>query len=178
MPDPPLTLIRHGAPTAVPGVAASEWDLDPAGFDAVWALRERVAALVPAGAVWCCSPEPKAQQTAQLLTDAPVAVLPGLAEHRRDATWWPDFEERVAAAFARPEEPAAPGWEPLAVCQERVLATVAAARNDLAGTAPLVLVGHGTALCALEAGLSGRALHDPGVLARWRSLALPDVWQV
>lgn len=180
MSPPPLTLIRHGAPTVVRDVPAAQWELDPAGFDDVWALRAQVERRVPRDAVWCCSPEPKAQQTAQLLTDTPVAVLPGLGEQRRDATWWPDFPARVAAAFARPELAAGPGWEPLLDCQQRLLGTVAAARADLAegGRRPLVLVGHGTALCALEAGLRGLPLDDPAVIGRWRGLGLPDLWQV
>ncbi len=35
-------LVRHGRPLVVPGVPASQWELDPAAFDDVWALRDRL----------------------------------------------------------------------------------------------------------------------------------------
>ncbi len=43
-----LHLVRHGRPVQVRGVAAEHWELDPAGFDDVWALRDRL----PAGEAW------------------------------------------------------------------------------------------------------------------------------
>lgn len=39
-----------------PGRPATEWQLDSAYFDDVWAFRDRL----PAGAAWYSSPEPKA----------------------------------------------------------------------------------------------------------------------
>ncbi len=72
-----LHLVRHGRPLVDPLRSAAEWELDPAGFDDVWALRERL----PARAAWFCSPETKAQQTAQLLTDSDVGIVDELREH-------------------------------------------------------------------------------------------------
>ena len=37
-----LHLVRHGRPLVDPARPAHEWPLDPAGYDAVWALRERL----------------------------------------------------------------------------------------------------------------------------------------
>lgn len=34
-----LFLVRHGRPQIVAGVPAAEWELDPAAYDDVWALR-------------------------------------------------------------------------------------------------------------------------------------------
>jgi len=75
-----LHLVRHGRPLVVRGVPAAEWDLDPAAYDDVWALR--ASGRLPTRAAWFTSPEPKAIQTAQLLTDADVpAVRRVLAVH-------------------------------------------------------------------------------------------------
>ena len=59
-------LVRHGR------LLGDE--LDPAGFDDVWALRDRL----PQGAAWFCAPEPAAVATCQLLTEADAGILPGL----------------------------------------------------------------------------------------------------
>ena len=64
---------------------AHEWELDPAGYDDVWALRDR---LPQRGAAWFTSPEPKALATAQLLTDTEVGVVDGLREHGPRRTDW------------------------------------------------------------------------------------------
>jgi broad specificity phosphatase PhoE len=167
-----LHLVRHGLSAIDRSVPAHAWELDPAGYDAVWALRE--SGRIPDGAAWFTSPEPKAVQTAQLLTDAEVAVVEGLREHRRESTTWhDDFPDVVRRAFADPDRPAAPGWEPLALCRERVTAAVSgilAAHPDV----PVVLVGHGTAWTVLVAALSG----EPPDLARWASLGMPDLLSV
>lgn len=161
-----LHLVRHGRPLITPGVPAAEWDLDPATFDDVWALRERL----PARATWCTSPEPKAVQTAQLLTDAEVGVLPDLREHERTGEWLDDFPGAVRRAFDAPDRAAVPGWEPLSACRARV---VPAVRRVLAvhGDDDVVLVGHGTAWTVVVADLTGR----PPDLERWDALAMPDV---
>lgn len=49
-------------------------ELDPAGFDDVWALRDRL----PQAAVWFTAPEPAAVGTCQLLTEGDVGILAGL----------------------------------------------------------------------------------------------------
>jgi len=161
-----LFLVRHGRPLVVPGEPAATWDLDPAACDEVWALRDRL----PAGGVWASSPEPKAVQTAALLHDGEVAVVPALAEHRRGPALIEEFEGTVAGAFADPDTAAHPDWEPLAACRDRITAAVRALLDEHAGC-DLVLVGHGTAWTALVAELSGRA---PDV-DRWRSLRMPDL---
>lgn len=167
-----LHLVRHGRSLVDLARPAHEWDLDPAGFDDVWALRE--GGRLPQDATWFCSPEPKAVQTAQLLSDGDVAVVEGLREHRRDSTQWhDDFPAVVRRAFAEPDRAAAPGWEPLARCRERVVTAVRALREEHPA-GPLVLVGHGTAWTVLVSALTGR---EPD-LAAWERLAMPDVLTV
>jgi broad specificity phosphatase PhoE len=163
-----LHLVRHGRPLTVPGVPAAEWDLDPASYDDVWALR--ASGRLPHRAAWFTSPEPKAVQTAQLLTDAEVGVLPDLREHERSGEWVEDFAAAVRRAFAKPDMPAVDGWEPLDACRERVTRAVRRVL-DVHGDDDVVLVGHGTAWTLVVADLTGR----PPDLERWAGLGMPDL---
>ena len=162
-----LHLVRHGRPLLVEGVPAAQWDLDPASYDDVWALR--ASGRLPARAAWFSSPEPKAIQTAGLLTDGDVGVLPDLREHERSGEWVDDFPAAVRRAFAEPDMPAVEGWEPLAACRDRV--TRAVRRVLEVYDDDVVLVGHGTAWTLVVADLTG----EPPDLDRWQSLTMPDV---
>jgi broad specificity phosphatase PhoE len=167
-----IHLVRHGRPVVDRSRPASEWELDPAAYDDVWALR--TSGRLPERAAWFSSPEPKALATAELLTDGEVGVVEGLREHVRSSTEWvDDFADAVRRAFAVPDAVAVPGWEPLAACRDRVVAAVegiVAAYGD----SDVVLVGHATAWTVLAAALTGTAPD----LERWRSLAMPDVFSV
>lgn len=164
-----LHLVRHGRPLVDPATPARTWSLDPAAYDDVWALRERL----PHAAAWYTSPEPKAVETSQLLTDAAVGIVEDLREQSRGAAWVDDLPAAVRRAFEHPGTAAVPGWEPLAETRRRV---VAAVRPILAAHAgeDVVLVGHGTAWTALVAELTGA----PPDLDRWVSLRMPDVIRV
>lgn len=159
-------LVRHGRPLVDPCRPAAAWELDPEGFDDVWALRGRL----PSGATWFCSPEPKAVETAQLLTDGEVGILEGLAELRRPDAWDPAYEASVARAFARPDAPAAPGWESIADCRFRLRRAIAPVRRTLAGE-EVVLIGHGLAWTVLVADLAGAA----PTVEDWRGWTMPDL---
>lgn len=162
-----LHLVRHGRPLVDRSRPAHEWTLDPASYDDVWALRDRL----PATSAWYTSPEPKAVETTQLLTDAAVGIVDGLREHVRDSTdWHDDHEAVVRRAFDQPDRPAHPGWEPLTACRERVVRAVEPLLAAHAGE-DLVLVGHGTAWTVLAAALRDEAPD----LDRWAALGLPDV---
>ena len=164
-----LHLVRHGRPRIVRGVPPHAWELDPVGFDAVSRLRD--SGRLPRDAAWFSSPEPKAVQTAQLLTDGEVSVVEGLRELVRDSTTWhDDFASVVRRAFDDPDRPAAPGWEPLSRCRERVVTAVEGIWDAHRDT-PLALVGHGTAWTIVTAALTDTAPD----LERWRALAMPDV---
>ncbi|MFC6288476.1 histidine phosphatase family protein [Nocardioides sp. GCM10027113] len=164
-----LHLVRHGRPLVRTGVPAHDWELDPTGFDDVWALRE--SGRLPGNALWFCSPEPKATQTAQLLTEVEVGVVDGLREHVRDSTeWFDDFPGAVRRAFAVPAAAAYDGWEPIADCRARVVRAVSGIRSAHPDD-ELVLVGHGTAWTLLVSELTGR----PPDLSAWERLAMPDL---
>ena len=164
-----LFLVRHGRSAPRPGAPPHLWELDPAGFDDVWALRE--SGRLPARAAWFCSPEPKAIATAQLLTESDVGVLDDLREHvRLTGDRIDDFAGTVRRAFEHPGLPAYDGWEPLAECRDRVVTAVHRVLDVHAGE-DVVLVGHGTAWTVLVAALTG----TPPDLDRWESLGTPDL---
>ena len=165
-----LFLVRHGRPLIDRSRPAHQWELDPAAYDDIWALR--TSGRLPGHAAWFSSPEPKALDTAELLTDGQVGVVDALREHVRDSTEWiEDFDDAVRRAFAVPDAAAVPGWEPLAACRDRVVRAVdgilAACRDDDV----VVLVGHGTAWTVLAAALTAT---EPD-LDRWRALQMPDL---
>jgi broad specificity phosphatase PhoE len=167
-----LYLVRHGRPVIEPGLLPSAWELDPAHFDDIWALRE--SGRLPTDAAWFCSPEPKAVATAQLLTEHEVGIVDGLREQVREtADWIDDMETVVRRAFADPERSAHSGWEPIVRTRERVLiaarAIIEAHPND-----ELVLVGHGTAWTVLAAALTGVGPD----LDRRAALGMPDLIEV
>ena len=164
-----LHLVRHGRPLVDRSRPPAAWELDPSGFDDLWALRG--SGRLPAGAAWYCSPEPKAVQSAQLLHDGDIEVVEGLREHVRDTTEWvEDFAGVVRRAFERPDEAVHDGWEPLARCRERVTTAVRGLLADHPDQ-DLVLVGHGTAWTLVVAELTGA---DPD-LDRGERLGMPDL---
>ncbi|MGZ4473762.1 MAG: histidine phosphatase family protein [Nocardioidaceae bacterium] len=177
---PRLHLVWHGRPQVDPTRPPDEWALDPAGFDAIDALRHH--GRLPHHVPWFSSPERKALDTARRLTDGllsagDVTVVPELREHARGVTPWFDDVEQwralVGRVFEEPDRPALAGWEPLTATRDRV---VPAVRRLLAGHPgqELVLCGHGTAWTMLVAELTGR----PADLAAWAALRMPDHWVV
>ena len=164
-----LHLVRHGRSQPVPGSPPHRWELNPDGFDDIWALRE--SGRLPDRAAWFCSPEPKAVATAQLLTEGEVGIVDGLREHVREtADWIGDFRGTVARAFADPARPAYDGWEPLDECRYRVTRAVRGILSAHA-TGDVVLVGHGTAWTVLASELTG----TPPDLDRWSVMTMPDL---
>ena len=169
---PALWLVRHARSAVDPATPPHTWPLDPAGLPDLAALA--VSGRLPRGAVWFSSPEPKARETARGLTDAAVTVVDDLAEHRRGVHWFERPEEFGAAvrrAFADPDVPAVPEWEPLADARDRVVTAVQGIL-DAHPDDDVVLVGHGTAWTVLVSALTG-ARPD---LDAWAALRMPDVW--
>jgi broad specificity phosphatase PhoE len=162
-----LFLVRHGRPLIDRPRPAHEWELDPAAYDDIWALR--TSGRLPEDAVWFSSPEPKALGTAGLLFDGEVGVIDDLRELVR-TEWVDDLGPVMRRCFAEPELSPHPGWESLKACQDRVVRAVdsiLAAHQDT----DVVLVGHGTAWTALAAVLTGT---QPD-LDKWHALQMPDL---
>lgn len=169
MPARHVHLVRHGLPLIDTGAAASSWTLDPAGAGPVHELR--TSGRLPDRATWFSSPEPKAQETARLLTDGPVEVVDALREQvRLHVGWITDFDGVLAEAFARPDRPAYDGWEPLEATRRRSAAAVRELLREHP-TGDLVLVGHGTSLALVAAELTGTAVNPYAPAA----MGFPDV---
>lgn len=169
-----LHLVRHAPPLVERAAPASTWPLDPGRREAVEPLRR--SGVLPAGqASWYSSGEPKALETAVLLSGtADVAVVTGLGEAGRPAGWMDrtEFEDSVSRSFASPAEPARPGWEVLDDVRARLIRALDEVAAPAAGRGPgeVVLVGHGTAWTVLVAALTGAA---PDLVA-WRTMTMPD----
>ncbi|RLV48849.1 histidine phosphatase family protein [Nocardioides mangrovicus] len=162
-------LVRHGPPLIDHQTAASQWHLDPDGAEAVLELRR--SGRLPKRAAWFCSPEPKARETARLLTDGAVTVVDDLREQvRLHAGWIEDMDAVRRRAFEEPDSPAYEGWEPLAVTRRRATAAVRRLMRDHPQD-DLVIVGHGTCLSLLVAELTGST---PNASAP-EAMAMPDV---
>lgn len=162
-------LIRHAPPLQDPSRSPWEWSLAAQAAEAVSALRN--AGVLPDGARWVSSPEPKALETAALLSAGDVGVDDDLREARRSAEYVATdvFERRVLASFADPARSAAPLWEPLATTRSRIVRAAQRAVAAAAG-ADVVLVGHGTALTLLVAALTD----SPPDVEAWQRMRMPD----
>lgn len=165
-------LVRHGHPVVNHEHAASDWHLDPGAVGAVRSLAS--SARLPSRATWFSSPEPKARETARLLTGREVTVVPGLREQvRLHVGRIADFPAVLDAAFAQPQRPAYDGWEALDATRARAARTV----RDLLREHPrgdIVLVGHGTYLALVIEELTGAPADRSSVNA----MGMPDVMSI
>ena len=169
MPARHVHLVRHGLPLVDTDAAAASWALDPAGAGTIRELRR--SGRLPDRATWFSSPEPKARETARMLTGGPVEVVDALREQvRLHVGWIEDFDGVLAEAFAHPERPAYDGWEPLDATRRRAADAV---RNLMREhpTGDLVLVGHGTSLALVAAELTGTPVNPYAPAA----MGFPDV---
>lgn len=168
-----LHLVRHGRSAVVPDKPAAMWALADDAAVGVLALGQS-AALPGAHATWHCSPEPKAQQTAALLSPSGAGVVEGTHEAERPADWLSreEFTAAVRRSFAHPDEAAREGWEPLTEVGVRVASAAGAVINTARETdaTDVVLVGHGTAWTLLVSALIGEAPDLDG----WESMTMPD----
>ena len=158
-----LHLVRHGRPLSGSG-PRSEWPLDPANTNAVVRLRE--SDVIPKTAPWYSSPERRAVETAELLTDAEIDVDEALREQDRPDGWWDDFAYTVERGLRVPDEPTATGWETSDSVADRLMSFL----SRLPAERAVVLVGHGTAWIILVAVLTGA---QPDLTA-WRAMRFPD----
>lgn len=162
-----LHLVRHGFPLVDPSVPAHEWHLDQGRLQDIRALAE--SGVLPTDARWCSSDEPKAIETAEVLTGgADVERVPELREQYRPAGWVDAYAVRVHRSLVRPDEPAMEGWETADSTRARVADAVRALVKETDGN--LVLVGHGTAWTLTVAELTRTGVD----LAAWERMSLPD----
>jgi broad specificity phosphatase PhoE len=168
-----IVLVRHARPEVLSGHPPHEWPLSDQGIqDAV-----SIAAVLRAYefTTVASSPEPKALQTAQKIASAlviPVAIEPGLAEHRRDDDAYLDpenFERQIEKFFSTPEEVVF-GVESAAEALDRF-------RRGLNGmpiaSADVLAVTHARVISLYAASVTGTP-----AIEIWRQLRLPDVLEL
>lgn len=169
MSAPALILVRHGRPAIDPDTPPNTWPLCPEGAENCNKLAERIVAYKPTAVV--SSPEPKAQQTAEILAaklGLNVEVDAGLHEHKRQHMSFgseAEFRARIAKVFADPKTPS-PGGESAHEAAQRLAKALANHEG-----APLLAVTHGTVLSYYLAERLGLDAHD-----LWRSLHMPDAF--
>jgi broad specificity phosphatase PhoE len=166
-----LHLIRHGPPEVQRSVPPHEWRLSAAARDGMLALLE--SGVLPSGARWSSSPEPKAMETARFLADGPIVPVHGFREQIRPAGWLDseaDYRDAVRTAFEHPQSSALPGWEPLDRTRTRVTVALRHLVESSCPQSPLVAAGHGTAWTLLVSELTG----CPPDLDAWSRMLMPD----
>jgi broad specificity phosphatase PhoE len=166
-----LHLVRHGRPEVKPRVPPHEWRLSAEARDGLLALWE--SGVLPSGACWSSSPEPKALETARFLADGAIVTVHGFREQVRPAGWLDselDYRDAVRTAFDDPQSSALPGWEPLDRTRTRVAAAVRHLVDSSCPQSPLVATGHGTAWTLLVSELTA----CPPDLDAWRRMLMPD----
>ena len=182
--DRHLILVKHAAPTVIPGLPPARWRLSDEGRRGCAALAARLARVVEPGTI-AASDEPKARETAALLAaqlgfaDA-LRVERDLREHeRRPGDFFPDpaaFRAAVRDLFARPDdlvfgrETARAAGRRFAAAVGRILAE--SPRGDV------IIVAHGTVIAlfvAAQAGLAPFPLWESLQLPSYVVLALPDL---
>lgn len=162
-----LHLVRHAQSQITPDTPAREWNLAPEA--SMSDLRS--AGVLPERASWFSSPEPKARQSAALITSDQIEVLPALAEVGREGTLLSaeEFTAAVRGYLTDGHGPGAAVWEPRVDATLRIVDGALAAMEH--STEPAcVLVGHGTAFTLLVAALVGA----PPDAEAWATMAMPD----
>ena len=166
-----LILVRHARPVVDPNRGADEWELHPAGQDAL----ERLAALpLFAGAQRIVSStERKAIATAEAIrrhhTLPPLEQREALGELRKGSFVHGDHDAVMARLFEQPDQPVLEGWESGSDARQRFSTCL---EQLAAETEDLIVVTHGTVLSLYLAALRGQERVD---FAEWRSIGMPDV---
>jgi broad specificity phosphatase PhoE len=167
-----LILIRHSQSQTDSTRPASQWPLTEEGRRRCGPLADRLAAYAPSAIV--TSHERKAIETGVLLAarlGMQATLAEGLHEHQREHVGWlphPEFEQAVAAFFARPNE--------LVFGEEtagQAGARFEAAARDVIAAHPgqtVALVTHGTVMTLFVAAQAGLA-----ALPFWNSLGMPAI---
>lgn len=165
-----LILARHSLPEIEKDRPAHEWKLSDEGRSRAERLADDLARYRPAGLF--SSPEPKALETAQILSkrlDVPVSVVDGLHEHVRSQVPFlsrMEFETAVREFFERPDAPVF-GSETADAAHERFsksVLSILAGNED--GTA--MIVSHGTVMALFVSRLTGQP-----AFPLWSALGIP-----
>jgi broad specificity phosphatase PhoE len=167
-----LYLVRH-AHTQRSALPVEMWPLSELGLEQAHRLAE--LPFWPEVHIICSSIEPKALQTAQIVTERhslPIEPVYDLRELRRTGGPIPDYEAAVREVLENPLR-SYHGWEPAGEAQTRVMEAIERALIYHEGET-LAIVSHGLALTLYLAYLAG----TPPSFETWRSLGMASAIQV
>ena len=166
-----IYLIKHAAPLVHPGIPTDQWPISRGGKGKARELADQLATAEIVAVA--CSPEPKAEQTAQILASTlgvESQSFPGLHEHERrkvPVMATPEYISAMAQVFLHPdqlilgEETATQALQRFAGAYEQVLAQHSEGN--------LAIVSHGTVIALFIASIS----HE-NAFAIWRRMSLPS----
>ena len=166
-----LILVKHSLPEIVESIPARDWILSEQGKTRVPILVEQLRMYQPEIVV--SSVEPKAKQTAELVTDhlgLNMQVVENLHEHDRSQTIFlshPAFEAKVQDFFNRPDELVF-GSETANQAHQRFSTAVDLLRHQY-GNETIVIVAHGTVISLFSSRLAGIS-----AFPLWKELGCPS----
>ena len=165
-----LILVKHARPEVNPLVSSEQWSLGAEGRRSCVALAEAIRPHRPAEIV--SSVEPKAEQTAQILSvqlGVPYRTAENLHEHDRSNVPHLDTREFISLMEVLFRDPShlALGLETAVDALSRFEAAVDGIVQKSAGN--IAVVSHGTVIALLAQARAGR---EP--FALWRAMAQPS----
>jgi len=143
-----LILVKHSLPEILPEIPASEWHLSVEGRLRCQALGDELAGHAPN--LIFSSPEPKAQETGQIIAQQlvkPLFIVPGLHEHERKTVRFTNeeqFQANIKEFFEQPDALVF-GEETVAQCLNRFSSAVDQLISQNRDQ-NLVVVSHGTVI--------------------------------
>jgi broad specificity phosphatase PhoE len=143
-----LILIRHSQPVIEPEVTGREWHLSDEGSARCRLLAEQISGYQPSAIV--CSTEPKAAETAALLSaqlGISYSTNHDLREHERDNVPYlgqEEWERAIAEFFTRPDKLVLGNETATQALQRFDQAVQAILRQHIEGN--IAIVAHGTVI--------------------------------
>ena len=165
-----LILIKHSLPEINEDVPAREWILSQEGRARAQRLAERLIQFHPDSLA--SSPEPKAQETTEILSERlglPIQSIADLHEHERSSVPYlskPDFEAVVCEFFDNPDTLVF-GTETAHQALERFSRAVDSLISQIESSR-IAIVSHGTVISLFVARMTGRSGFQI-----WTELGLP-----
>jgi broad specificity phosphatase PhoE len=170
-----LILIRHSQPAVEPEVAGRKWHLSAEGRVRCRLLAEKISSYHPSAII--CSTEPKAAETAALLSvhlKIPYSTNHDLREHERDNVPYlgqEKWEHAITEFFTRPDELVLGNETATQALQRFDRAVQEILHQHTEGN--IAIVAHGTVITLF---LAQHASIEP--LPFWHALTLPAFFVV
>ena len=145
---PNLILIRHSLPEMIHTMPANQWHLSEEGRLRCKTLAEKIKPYLPD--VIITSPEPKALETAQILSEIlgkEIKVIEDLREHERSNVGWMEKEvfERKVSDFFRSSDVLVFGTETADQAHKRFANAISGLIDEFSER-NIAIISHGTVI--------------------------------